>query len=376
MKKIFVILDAMTTGNIPDVRNYFNYFNDVDYKLVMVNNYFEHEMHSLNDYHLKYMLIDLNFLIHFRTGPEFREELKRRIIKTRKLGFRIVLCNLWEDSNTFHLTKENIYRLLQECEIKKFYILPAGKSYFWAMMYNRYNNWVMNWYHQDKRFDFLYLNKRPRPIRKHLYQLLKKTDLLDNSLYSWWDDSENIRIRLPEEYEVPDFKKDYPITGQDQNIWYLPYEHTKVSLVSETMDNKNYPYRGFITEKIWKPIVCEHPFVVMSYYDYLKELKELGFKTFSNVWDESYDSVTNPYRRAEEIVKMLPTIKKLDAKILYEQTADIRAHNKKLFFDKNHLCAVVTTDIKKALFEGIEKEFVEKTNKTLKPPPHIGTTWT
>ena len=35
----------------------------------------------------------------------------------------------------------------------------------------------------------------------------------------------------------------------------------------------------------------------------MKYLKELGFKTFSNVFDESYDDIKDDYDRAEFIVK-------------------------------------------------------------------------
>ena len=44
-----------------------------------------------------------------------------------------------------------------------------------------------------------------------------------------------------------------------------------------------------LTEKIFKPMMLEKPFVVNGTKGYLKELKRLGFKTFSDVIDESYD---------------------------------------------------------------------------------------
>ena len=42
------------------------------------------------------------------------------------------------------------------------------------------------------------------------------------------------------------------------------------------------------TEKILKPIQQYHPFILLGMYG-LQNLRNLGFKTFDSVWDESYD---------------------------------------------------------------------------------------
>lgn len=43
------------------------------------------------------------------------------------------------------------------------------------------------------------------------------------------------------------------------------------------------------TEKIWRPFICMTPFMVIGPRDYLRNLKKLGFRTFDQWWDESYD---------------------------------------------------------------------------------------
>ena len=43
------------------------------------------------------------------------------------------------------------------------------------------------------------------------------------------------------------------------------------------------------TEKIFKPIICRQPFVVVSCRHYLRRLRQMGFKTFHPLIDESYD---------------------------------------------------------------------------------------
>lgn len=45
------------------------------------------------------------------------------------------------------------------------------------------------------------------------------------------------------------------------------------------------------TEKLVRAILCRKPFIVMAPTYYLKYLKQMGFKTFSDHWSESYDDL-------------------------------------------------------------------------------------
>jgi hypothetical protein len=105
----------------------------------------------------------------------------------------------------------------------------------------------------------------------------------------------------------------------------------------------------FITEKIWKPIIAEHLFVVHGNKHYLKHLKQLGFKTFSNVFDETYDDETNEDKKIEKIVETVRFITEMDGTELYQKTKEIRAHNRKLFFDVNRVKDVVGDSILRLL---------------------------
>ena len=52
-----------------------------------------------------------------------------------------------------------------------------------------------------------------------------------------------------------------------------------------------------MSEKILKPLLNLHPFIVMSTPHTLKKITELGFKTFGRFIDESYDDEENPQKR-------------------------------------------------------------------------------
>jgi hypothetical protein len=86
------------------------------------------------------------------------------------------------------------------------------------------------------------------------------------------------------------------------NITKEDYERTFISIVTETLVDDG---TLFFSEKIWKPIMVGHPFMVYGNQGSLKYLKSLGFKTFSNWIDESYDDEPNRNLRSTMIVNEL-----------------------------------------------------------------------
>ena len=118
--------------------------------------------------------------------------------------------------------------------------------------------------------------------------------------------------------------KELRIDGQDleHNLALTPYvnedySRTFLSVVNETnIDNEIM----FLSEKIWKPILLEHPFLVIGNPGTLAALKKIGYKTFSKWWDESYDTETDFAKR----IKMVSLeINKLSKKTT-EQLIEIR----------------------------------------------------
>jgi hypothetical protein len=155
--------------------------------------------------------------------------------------------------------------------------------------------------------------------------------LLDNSLCSFVQHHTE-PFDLNKDYEFPwlDKKHPYPSQGMDEEIYDKPYSATKLSLVSET----NICDRPFLTEKIWKPILMKHPFIVHAGPNYLRTLHELGFKTFDGVIDETYDKVRNDSKRIEEIISSVKKAISMNDKELYDKTKDVREHNFKNFWSR------------------------------------------
>jgi hypothetical protein len=94
-------------------------------------------------------------------------------------------------------------------------------------------------------------------------------------------------------------KKDFTIC-HSINIYKIShYLKSYFTIVTENVFQPRV-YDGdtvYFTEKIIKPIVNFHPFIVVGNAGYLKKLKELGFKTFEPFIDESYDDIDDVCER-------------------------------------------------------------------------------
>ena len=68
------------------------------------------------------------------------------------------------------------------------------------------------------------------------------------------------------------------------------YNQTAYTVIAETCWQDNF---AFFTEKTAKPIMAKRLFVVFAGAGYLANLRRLGFKTFGDIIDESYDTETD-----------------------------------------------------------------------------------
>jgi len=66
----------------------------------------------------------------------------------------------------------------------------------------------------------------------------------------------------------------------------------------------------FLTEKIYKPIICGSPFFVLGNRGTISELRNMGFKTFDKWWDESYDDLYSHWERSKRVFSTLEELNK------------------------------------------------------------------
>jgi hypothetical protein len=88
--------------------------------------------------------------------------------------------------------------------------------------------------------------------------------------------------------------------------------------------------RQHLTEKIFKPICLNMPFVVVGTAGSLDYLRRYGFKTFGDLWDESYDTEIDDVYRIEKIGQILKDLDQLtmqEKQQIFKQASVITQHN-------------------------------------------------
>lgn len=86
----------------------------------------------------------------------------------------------------------------------------------------------------------------------------------------------------------------------------------------------------FPTEKTIRPIVGSKPFLVYGPSNFLKNLQNLGFKTFSGIWNEQYDSYEGPerWKAMKPIVNMICNWDANTKQAVLTQCLSITRHNR------------------------------------------------
>jgi len=85
------------------------------------------------------------------------------------------------------------------------------------------------------------------------------------------------------------------------------------SLVYVPTETVYFGRRTHITEKTFKAIALEMPFVLVAPAGSLAYLREYGFQTFAGIFDESYDEETDDIARIEKVTQLLKDLNNLSA---------------------------------------------------------------
>jgi len=222
----------------------------------------------------------------------------------------------------------------------------------------------------NKPYKFLFLNGKSRPHRKYLLEKLRLAGLLDQALWTNLDSSpancnwltlrvnnENLLRRsmpvhcLPSQYELEEYRhriesippykfiKSYLFnnTFGEMYIDPTPYIDTYFSVVGESAFN--YPY-SFRTEKLWKPVVIGHPFIVASSEGYYRDLHNQGFRTFGHLIDESFDQIASSQARIERIEQVVQDLCSQDLVSFLGAARDVCEYN------QHHLVELRQTKMK------------------------------
>lgn len=200
-----------------------------------------------------------------------------------------------------------------------------------AIYFNVYNPKVPE-YDTEKIPDKLFLswNRRFRDHRIAVATGLEKLGLVDRSYVSMGKtDPENVNITVQGTFNSY-YTADVGVTNDDVErlVNKLPlvldgetdtvkmcqdfddvnrpfYQNSLVSIITETNYNAN---EVTLTEKSFKPSKEKHPFIIVGAQGALQSLRDMGFKTFGEFWDENYDNIPDPRQRMTAIMSVFKYI--------------------------------------------------------------------
>jgi hypothetical protein len=119
------------------------------------------------------------------------------------------------------------------------------------------------------------------------------------------------------------------------------YQKIGVDIVTETVFNYPYP---FITEKTYRPIASLRPFIIVGAWHTLDFLKNIGFKTFSVIIDESYDNIVDPEERFNSVCN---SIKVFVSRPLAQIKQDLYSIEHILLYNQTHLFNLIDCELQK-----------------------------
>ena len=403
-------LGGMGDLETSDIENHLNGTKVATYSLEDLNSDFLKPKDEMFIYPIKLN----NLLIDAYLGKiSLFENISNRIkIKKDKKNLYFLIEYLWEGefypqyfyTLYFELTlhkipKQNVIFVCNTKNINQLHETFLNKNNFKDKIHVFHGNACMNGKYQDyinnnstfvnnsflekitkRESKALILNRRLRAHRVCLLTLLAGSDLLsktkssfdlDLNLYKEWDDMMEHWMQTRNPFSnfkyIKKFRKGFkPLSDINKilldysdldNVIGLGYEtpslyeNTYFSLVTETLF---FEQSEFVSEKTFKPISQLHPFIILGSPHSLKYLREYGFKTFNNFWDESYDEEVDDTVRFIKVWELLESLlnKSDDDWIeLLESMKDILIYNRNLFITLNkNLPKTITNNLKK-IFE-------------------------
>ena len=199
--------------------------------------------------------------------------------------------------------------------------------------------------------DFLMMMNKSRPHRDRVLEQL--APVLGNALYSYVDRGIDIA-----ESDSRQSYRDLHWYDYFNPAWY---DRTGFSVVVESwmrsdayFANPGEPepnavirlrpnYRTEVSEKIFKPLAFQHPFIVYGSEGTLRYLQATGFETFDNLWDESYDSITSDSARFDAVTAIVKSA--VQKPLLDPLTEQKLQHNRERFWDQPLVTDLVRREI-------------------------------
>jgi hypothetical protein len=185
---------------------------------------------------------------------------------------------------------------------QNFYNDYPGKVVLWHnfYLYDSFLKLDNNSY--DKLSDikkvFISMNNRGHAHRCLLLDMLAKHNMIDMGYISWRGADSIVKYNFnhwtPKKLEF----NDGFLTKNSIHTLPREYSHALINLVSESTTDTL-----FLTEKTYHAVLAEKPFLVQGCKGIHAYLSNLGFEMYDEIFDYSFDEVSNDQQRTEMIVE-------------------------------------------------------------------------
>lgn len=199
--------------------------------------------------------------------------------------------------------------------------------------------------HTDYKYDFLIYNRAwtgTREYRLKFCEMLVESNLINCCKTSFAPDDnginytqyvfQNPKFELKNRNLESHFEKNTTTSCFSADYTSDDYAQCGLEVVLETLFDDE---RSHLTEKSLRPIACNKPFILAATPFSLEYLRSYGFKTFNGLIDETYDTIVDPLKRLETIlkeIKRLSCLPQANKQELWEKLNVIAAYNRQLFF--------------------------------------------
>ena len=140
---------------------------------------------------------------------------------------------------------------------------------------------------------------------------------------------------FPQQIETVDGYTPGAQTQQHTDQLCAFYPDILIDIVAETFVKGD---SFFVTEKTIRPILMKKPFIIMGPKNFMIYLRQMGFRTFYEYWDEDYDgfSLKQRYKMILSLIDHLSHKSKNELDQMYQSMQEILDHNYNLLISKQY----------------------------------------
>jgi len=169
------------------------------------------------------------------------------------------------------------------------------------------------------------LNFRANPHSedsRHLFELQKLFEIAPESAKKFL----NLFKKFPQQLEHHDGYTIGASTQQHTDQLCEFYPNILVDIVAETFTSG---HTFFATEKTVRPMLLKKPFIIMGSKNFMIYLRQMGFKTFYEYWDEDYDGFEgrDKYLKILDIIRTINNKPRHEILSMYNSMQDVLDHN-------------------------------------------------